>query len=508
MAKGKRDEIVINVAEQLNLSSNENQRESKNQDSGEKQPQRRETKRRSRFFGKFQQLRHFAQEYRILLVTTFSVFLVVVVGMIGIFNHYVAYEYSYNGKVLGIVKDKDDVLKITDMVQTALTEEEDVEVVIDEKDDITFKRVSTIGSNVQIDTSEDVLERMTYVDDINVKAYSITVDGKSVAVVNSKKSAKEVLKSVKNDYISENENVVVEDAKFAENIEVKQVNTDLGKLQHTEDAKQTLQTGSVVEKSHVVMAGDTFADLASTYDLTEEELLELNPGINPKKLEVGSEIKVQEKEPVVTVETSELVTYEEKIDYDVVEKSSDEIYKGEREVTKKGEKGIKVITARVEKSNGKESTKVPIVEKVEKEPVAEVVKVGTKERPPTVGTGDYIYPVKNYRLTSNFGMRWGRKHEGIDLACPTGTNVMAADGGTVTFAGYHPSYGNLVIIDHQNGMETYYGHNSKLLVEEGDKVYQGYHIAESGSTGRSTGPHCHFEIRVDGTAKDPLKFLP
>ena len=96
----------------------------------------------------------------------------------------------------------------------------------------------------------------------------------------------------------------------------------------------------------------------------------------------------------------------------------------------------------------------------------------------------------------------------MDLACPTGTDVVAADGGTVTFAGYKGTFGYLVIIDHQNGMVTYYAHNSELLVEEGDKVYQGYHIAEVGSTGRSTGPHCHFEIRVDGVPQDPMEYLP
>lgn len=498
----KNGEIIINVAEQLNLGgevgngSQEKQTNQENQQGQSGQP------------GRFQRFKNFAEEYRLMLVAVFSVFLVAVVGIIGIFNHYMAYEYSYNGKVLGVVKDKEDVLKITDMVQSALTEERDIEVVIDKKDDITFKRVSAMGNNVHIDTSEDVLKRMTYVGDINVKAYSITVDGKHVAVVDSKESAKKVLSSLKNDFVDEGDNVVVEDAKFAEDIQIKEVNTDLGKLQQADDAKQTLKTGAVVEKSHVVMAGDTLADLASEYGTTEEELLELNPEINPAKLDVGSEVKVKEKAPVVTIETSELITYKEDIDYEVVEEESDQIYEGEREVKTKGKKGVKVITARVEKSNGKESTKVPIVEKVEKEPVTEVVKVGTKERPPTVGTGKYIYPVENYRFTSGFGARWGRMHEGIDLACPVGTDVMAADGGTVTFAGYHATYGNLVVIDHQNGMETYYAHNSELLVKEGDKVYQGFHIAESGNTGRSTGPHCHFEIKVDGESQDPLNFLP
>lgn len=497
----KNSEIIINVAEQLNLGG-----EVKTEAQGERKE--REQQEKGGPLGKFQRFKNFAEEYRLMLVAVFSVFLVAVVGIIGIFNHYMAYEYAYNGKVLGVVKDKEDVLKITDMVQSALTEERDIEVVIDKKDDITFKRVSAMGNNVHIDTSEDVLKRMTYVGDINVKAYSITVDGKHVAMVDSKESAKKVLSSLKKDYVDQGDNVVVEDAKFAENIEIKEVNTDLDRLQQEDDAKQTLKTGAVVEKSHVVMAGDTLAELASAYDTTEEELLELNPGINPAKLDVGSEIKVQEKAPVVTIETSELITYQEDIDYEVVEEESDQIYEGEREVKTKGKKGVKVITARVEKSNGKESTKVPIVEKVEKEPVTEIVKVGTKERPPTVGTGKYIYPVENYRFTSGFGTRWGRLHAGIDLACPVGTDVMAADGGTVTFAGYHATYGNLVVIDHQNGMETYYAHNSELLVKEGDKVYQGFHIAKSGNTGRSTGPHCHFEIKVDGESQDPLNFLP
>ena len=458
--------------------------------------------------GKFTQVRKFAEKHRNLLLIVFAVFIVATIGMIGIFNSYMAYEYSYNGKVLGVVKDKEDVLKITDLVQSALTEERDIEVVIDKKDDIDFKRVDTMGKDIHIDSSEEVLKRLTYVGDINVKAYSITVNGKHAAVVDSEESAKKVLSSIKEEYTDKDKGVVVEDSGFVEDIQIQEVNTDLDKLQKEEAAKKALQTGAVVEKSHVVMAGETLADLAKEYKMPEEKIKELNPGVNPKKLEVGSEIKLEEEAPVVTLKASELITYTEKIDYETVEKKSDKIYEGEKKVETKGKKGEKVITARVEKNNGKESTRVPIVEKVEKEPTTEVVMVGTKERPPTIGSGKYIYPVKNYRLSSPFGARWGRNHNGVDLACPMKTDVMAADGGTVTFAGYKGSFGYLVIIDHQNGMETYYGHNSEVLVKAGDKVYQGYHIAESGNTGRSTGPHCHFEIRVNGVPTDPLKYLP
>ena len=89
-----------------------------------------------------------------------------------------------------------------------------------------------------------------------------------------------------------------------------------------------------------------------------------------------------------------------------------------------------------------------------------------------------------------------------------GTNVYAADGGIVTYAGWSGNYGYLVIIDHQNGYETYYAHNSQLLVSVGDKVYKGEHISEMGATGRVTGPHCHFEVRYNGSTQNALKYLP
>jgi murein DD-endopeptidase MepM/ murein hydrolase activator NlpD len=111
------------------------------------------------------------------------------------------------------------------------------------------------------------------------------------------------------------------------------------------------------------------------------------------------------------------------------------------------------------------------------------------------------------RISSTFGRRWGRMHKGLDIAAPTGTDVFAFMDGEVVFSGRRGGYGNLVILDHGHGVQTYYAHNSKLLVEEGQKVSKGTHISEVGSTGNSTGPHCHFEIRKDGTAVNPSKYI-
>lgn len=121
---------------------------------------------------------------------------------------------------------------------------------------------------------------------------------------------------------------------------------------------------------------------------------------------------------------------------------------------------------------------------------------------------NYIYPTKGV-ITSGFGWRWGRMHKGIDIAAATGTPIVASAAGTVTFSGWHAGgYGNLIEVSHPNGANTLYAHNSRLLVRVGEQVQQGQLIAEMGSTGYSTGPHCHFEIRPGGqSAVDPIVYL-
>jgi hypothetical protein len=124
-----------------------------------------------------------------------------------------------------------------------------------------------------------------------------------------------------------------------------------------------------------------------------------------------------------------------------------------------------------------------------------------------------MMPVNAQYNASTFGMRidpfTGQQamHEGIDFVVDVGTPVVAAAGGVVQFAGFHPQYGNMIDIDHGNDLITRYAHLSKVLVKEGDLVQRGRHIADSGNTGRTTGPHLHFEVRFHGVAQNPARFL-
>jgi murein DD-endopeptidase MepM/ murein hydrolase activator NlpD len=123
-----------------------------------------------------------------------------------------------------------------------------------------------------------------------------------------------------------------------------------------------------------------------------------------------------------------------------------------------------------------------------------------------VSSSGLIWPV-NGPITSPVGERWGRMHEGIDIGVGYGTPIEAAASGTVVYAGWESGYGNFVVIDHGNGLATAYGHQSQIAVSNGQAVSQGQVIGYVGCTGHCFGPHLHFEVRVNGTAVDPLGYL-
>ena len=124
------------------------------------------------------------------------------------------------------------------------------------------------------------------------------------------------------------------------------------------------------------------------------------------------------------------------------------------------------------------------------------------------------WPVPGYhKVTSPYGNRYhpvlkkNKFHSGVDLRAPMGTPIVAANDGKVLSAGYNSGYGNRIYIDHGGGIVTVYAHNSKLLVKAGDKVKRGQTIAKAGSTGRSTGPHLHFEVRKNGKTTNPMNWI-
>ena len=210
--------------------------------------------------------------------------------------------------------------------------------------------------------------------------------------------------------------------------------------------------------------------------------------------------------PRLDVTSTRAVTYTETIPYETITQENDQLDQTYRATLQEGSAGEAVVTAEIQTVDGQEHGRTILARTVLSEATDEIVEVGTRNV--GIGTGEFDLPVYGYTFTSGFKWRWGKLHSGVDLAVAEGTPVYAADNGKVIVAEDSGNgYGNYIIIDHQNGFKTLYGHNSELLVSVGDIVAKGDKIAFSGNTGNSTGPHLHFEVHVNDEKVDPQQYL-
>lgn len=203
---------------------------------------------------------------------------------------------------------------------------------------------------------------------------------------------------------------------------------------------------------------------------------------------------------VVTESSEKEVPFETKTEQD------SNLYIGESVVVSEGKVGTVQISEETVYENGSEQSSRILSENIVIQPVAKVVRVGTKQKE-VLKTGLH-HPLKGV-ISSPFGSRWGRMHEGLDIAVPEGTVVAAAECGTVCYVNENAGgYGKFIRIDHGYGVKTAYAHLSKIEVSVGQQVAAGTRIGLSGNTGRSTGPHLHFEVINNDTPLDPTLYLP
>ena len=339
-----------------------------------------------------------------------------------------------------------------------------------------------------------------------LRAYEVSVDGRAIGTVRDRDALNAMLEELKSQFV--NENTI--SSSFVESVTVSDVYA-VDELMTPEELRAALEANTTGETTYTVVRGDTYNGIAYANDMSLSDLMALNPEASINRLMVGDVRNVKEIIPTLSVRTAERVTYSEPIPCPVEEKEDSSMYKGDSKVLVQGEEGEAMVSADVTYVNGVEKERKVTGSSTLREPTVTVKAVGTKEKPKTASTGKYIWPVSSHRINSYFGNRkiFGKSgfHSGIDLHASYGETVKAADGGTVTKAGTSGGYGKLVVIRHDNGTETYYAHNSSLLVSVGQKVYQGQAIAKAGSTGRSSGVHCHFEVRIRGTAVNPLNYL-
>lgn len=258
-----------------------------------------------------------------------------------------------------------------------------------------------------------------------------------------------------------------------------------------------------------VVAGDTLSEISIKVNIPVDKIVEMNEILEDENstIRIGDKLIITVPEPELSVERVEDNYYEESYDAEVIYIDNDDWYTNQTKVLQQPSAGFRKVVAQVSFLNDKEVGREILKEEIVMEAVPKIVERGTKI-PPT-----YIKPISGGRLSSSFGRRSAPTkgastyHKGVDWAVPTGTAVFASSGGTVSRAGWGSGYGYVVYIDHVDGRQTRYAHLSKVLVKKGETVKQGERIALSGNTGVSTGPHLHFEILINGSQVNPLKYL-
>lgn len=428
----------------------------------------------------------------------------ITIATIMVLNQITAYKVTFHGHDMGIVKDPESVLYLAEIADDKLDIAYNADIIINQ-DNIAFEKIRGFG--LQISTDDEILNHFTYFSNLDAKAYAIHIGNEQIAVFSKKDEAEHFLEEVKEVYIDkDNEHIQYDKIYFLEDVEIKETETTLSTLSNYEKTLSYVLKGTNEEKLYKVKKGENYWTIADKFGITPEELEDANPSVNPERLQIGQEISLIVPKPLITVVSLEKVTFNESIPFEIEYENTGALFKGETDIRLSGKKGKKEVLAEVERHNGIEVSRKEIESKVIEEPRTQVVLVGTKALPPLIGTGTFDNPTRG-TLTSRFGTRWGRMHTGIDVAGPVGTAIRASDGGVVTYTGWKGNYGLAVMIDHGQNKVTLYAHCNKILVKTGDKVYKGQKVAEMGNTGNSTGPHLHFEVRINGKAQNPLNYV-
>ncbi len=352
--------------------------------------------------------------------------------------------------------------------------------------------------------------------DAIAEATGLYVDGTFAGSMQSRTELEAVLEGIKQSYCVAGQE---ERAEFIQKVEIVDGLFLSDSVISAEQMKQKLTAEAVVKKEYTVQDGDTMSGIARKLDMTLSELRSMNSSIKNDRIYPGNVLIVRRPQPFLRVKVVRTLRYTEEIPF-ATEKETDSTKLVTYEKVKvAGQKGSQNVVAELVLVDGVEQSRNILSIEVTKQPVTKVVIVGTKKvvtssGPIEVGdgvsTGSMLWPVP---ICHNMSRGYRNGHYALDICNgPVTVNrkpFIAADGGTVVSAstGWNGGYGNMIRIRHDNGLETVYAHCYSLRVVTGQKVTRGQTIGLIGSTGRSTGPHLHFEVWKNGRRVNPLSYV-
>lgn len=433
------------------------------------------------------------------------------------------YHIYSNGQYVGALSDKKEMQMMIDQkVQNSRSQYKEFSLKAGSNLSIVPEQVFTASTN-----DKATLQKLDSLIEVEAKAFALSVNDEMAVYVKDLNAYQETIQKLKLQFVSEEELHALEARKdsteplpelkedetriadiiLKETVSGVTVEVNPDQIISPDDAVKLLLEGTLEKESYKVVAGDVLGTIAGKFNLSSAELMAINPSIaDTSLLQIGQELNVTVLKPLVNVQ----VQYEKKavevMHHTKTVIETDEMFKGDTKVKQEGSDGKKIATYLIRKENGVQVGSSLKAETILEQPKEQIVLKGTKVIP-SRGSGKFAWPAEGGYISSKMGHRWGRKHEGIDIARPNGYTIKAADNGVVVAAGSDGTYGNRVIVDHKNGYKTTYAHLSSISVSVGDVVPQGSKLGVMGSTGRSTGTHLHFEVEKNGVNINPLSVL-
>jgi len=363
----------------------------------------------------------------------------------------------------------------------------------------------TFADRRDVIAGDQVLAQLNLALQPKVNGASLLVNGQAVLYMESKELAQQLLDKLLQEHskVADDENLV--SVGFAEDVQVVEGIVVAAWISSWDNAWSMINLGTVTPQVYTVKEGDSLWSIARAHDMYVTDIVASNGIQEDSILALGQSIILSKPTPLVTVvaqvEGNETVP----IPYQTITENDNSV--NGIKVKTEGKNGEKFIAYTATLRNGVVESKNIIEEKVIKTAVDKVVVKGRSVQVASRSGGGTSTGKLHWPVSGSISQSFGRGHTGMDIAGASGSAIGAADGGTVTFAGWQGGYGNFIIINHGNGIVTRYAHCSKLLVQKGQKVSQGQTIGLRGSTGRSTGPHLHFEVMVGGAFRNPINYL-
>lgn len=408
-----------------------------------------------------------------------------------------AYSVIVDGKEAFVVKNKSDVDDILLSIQEQQDKQNKPKLELSSK--IDYQR--TFASREDVLSGEELEKTILKAFDFRMLAGALVVNGKPIAYLESKAEAEKLLEKLKE------ENTVVDDGEklisvdFAEEVTVAEKSVKSGQLITFDEAYQLITTGTDKPEKYTVKEGDNLWLIARRNDMYVDDIMRANH-LKSENLHPGDELILVKSQPYINVvakvegEKIETIPFETKTEID---KNASGV-----RIKQDGRNGEKKVVYVATKVNGVIDEQEVKEETILKEAVTRILVKGNQVTVASRGGGGGSLDWPAYGPITCY---YGRGHTGLDIGAKKGSAIKAADSGTVTFTGWQGGYGNFIIINHGNGIITRYAHCSSISVSKGQQVARGETIGAVGSTGRSTGPHLHFEVLSGGSFQNPLSYL-